>query len=147
MRLPLRQIRALLLILSGCEVSIGEIVQLLYRVATHADPVLERIKAQLRASPAVQADKTGWREDGLNGSVWSACTPTLQYDEYHHSRSSDIVKRLIGPDVEGVLESDLYAGYNSHQSLHQRCWVHDLRNIQNLKKNYPQDEGLLSRAT
>jgi transposase len=143
MRLPVRQIRALLLILSGCEISTGEIAELLHRVVSHAQPVLEAIKGQIRASPAVQADETGWREDGENGYVWSACTPTLRYYEYHHSRSGDIVKELIGPDFAGVLGSDFYAGYNSHQGLHQRCWVHYLRDIHNLKKKYPEEKSLL----
>jgi len=138
-----RQIRALLLMLYGCEISTGEIVELLHRLVSHAKPVLEAIKGHIRASPAVQADETGWREDGENGYIWSACTPTLRYYEYHHSRSGDIVKELIGPDFAGVLGSDFYAGYNSHQGLHQRCWVHYLRDIHNLKKKYPDDEGLL----
>lgn len=143
MRLPVRQIQALLLILYGCEISTGEIVELLHRVVKHAQPVLEAIKGQIRASPAVQADETGWREDGENGYIWSACTPSLRYYEYHHSRSGEIVKKLIGPDFAGVLGSDFYAGYNTHQGLHQRCWVHYLRDIHHLKKKYPDDEGLL----
>ena len=81
MRLPVRQIRALLLILYGCQISHGEIVELLHRVVSHAQPVLEAIKDQIRASPAVQADETGWREDGEHGYVWSASTPTLRYYE------------------------------------------------------------------
>jgi transposase len=147
MRVPVRQIRTLLSILSGCEISTGEIVELLHRMVSHAKPVLEAIKGQIRASPAVQADETGWREDGENGYIWSACTPTLRYYEYHHSREGAIVKELIGPDFAGVLGSDFYAGYNSHQGLHQRCWVHYLRDIHALKKKYPADESLLTWAT
>jgi hypothetical protein len=45
------------------------------------EPTLASLKAAIRASPAVQADETGWREDGSNGSIWSASTPTLRYDE------------------------------------------------------------------
>jgi len=146
MRLPVRQIRALLLILYGCQISTGEIVELLHRLVSHAKPVLAAIKNHIRASPAVQADETGWREDGENGYIWAACTPKLRYYEYHHSRAGDIVKELIGPDFAGVLGSDFYAGYNSHQGLHQRCWVHYLRDIHNLKKKYPNDERLLSWA-
>lgn len=146
MRLPVRQIRTLLWILYGCEISTGEIVELLHRVVSHAKPVLETIKGQVRASPAVQADETGWREDGENGYIWCACTPTLRYYEYHRSRSGDIVKALIGPDFAGVLGSDFYAGYNSHQGLHQRCWAHYLRDIHKLKEKYPEEIGVLTWA-
>jgi Transposase IS66 family len=38
-----------------------------------------------------------------------------------------------------VLGSDFYAGYNSHHGLHQRCWVHFLRDVHELKKLYPHD--------
>lgn len=66
------------------------------------------------------ADETGWREDGLNGYIWSACTPSIRYYEYHHSRGGEVVKELIGEDYGGVLGSDFYSSYNVHQGLHQR---------------------------
>jgi hypothetical protein len=96
LRLPIRQIQQLLSTLHGFAVSAGEIVELLHRITEHAQPVLRDLKTQIRASPAVQADETGWREDGLNGYVWSVATPTLRSYEYHHSRSGEVVKELIG---------------------------------------------------
>src|SRR5215469_13763780 len=98
MRLPIRQIRALLHTLHGVEVSIGEIVEVLHRLVAHAQPVLDGLKNSIRASPAVQADETGWREDGLNGYIWSVSTPTIRYYEYHHSRAAEVVTQLIGSD-------------------------------------------------
>src|SRR6266571_6643079 len=142
LRLPLRQIRELLRTLHGFEVSLGEIVELLHRLSTHAQPALNSLLSEIRASPAVQADETGWREDGLNGYIWSVSTPTVRYYEYHHSRAGEVVKRLIGDEFAGVLGSDFYAGYNTHQGLHQRCWVHFLRDIHDLKKLHPDDEEL-----
>lgn len=59
--------------------------------------------------------KTGWREAGQNGYIWSFSTPTIRYDEYHHSRGGEMVKQVIGEDFQGVLGSDFYAGYNMHQ--------------------------------
>jgi len=146
MRLPIRQIRDLLRTLHGVEVSIGEIVEMLHRLSTHAQPMLDNLKAEIRASPAIQADETGWREDGLNGYIWSVSTPTVRYYEYHHSRAGEVIKQLIGQDFQGVLGSDFYAGYNSYQGFHQRCWVHYLRDIHKLKDKYPNDEEVWSWA-
>jgi len=146
MRLPLRQLREVLRTLHGFEVSVGELVELLHRIKEYAQPVLDGLKAEIRASPAVQADETRWREDGSNGYIWSVSTPTIRYYEYHHSRGGEVVKRLIGQDYQGVLGSDFYAGYNIHQGLHQRCWVHFLRDIHDLKKLHPQDEVLFTWA-
>src|SRR5437764_2752064 len=146
MRLPLRQLREVLRDLHGFEVSLGELVELLHRIREYAQPILSHLKAEIRASPAVQADETGWREDGLNGYIWSVSTPDIRYYEYHHSRSGEVVKQLIGENFQGVLGSDFYAGYNIHQGLHQRCWVHFLRDVHDLKDDFPQDEELLCWA-
>ena len=120
MRLPVRQFRDVLQTLHGFEVSLGELVELLHRITAHAQPVLAGLKAEIRASPAIQADETGWREDGINGYIWSVNTPTVRYDEYHHSRAGEVVQHLIGKDYQGVLGSDFYSGYNLHEGLHQR---------------------------
>jgi len=142
LRLPIRQIREVLHTLHGFEISVGEIVELLHRLSAHAHPVLDELLTQIRASPAVQADETGWREDGENGYIWSVSTPAVRYYEYHHSRTGEVVKRLIGDEFQGVLGSDFYAGYNIHQGLHQRCWVHFLRDIHDLTKAHPDDAPL-----
>jgi transposase len=146
MRLPIRQLREVMRQVYGLEVSIGEIVELLHRIREHAQPVLDGLKGEIRSSPAVQADETGWREDGINGYIWSVSTPQIRYYEYHHSRAGAVVKQLIGDEFQGVLGSDFYAGYNIHQGLHQRCWVHYLRDVHDLKKECPEDEDLRTWA-
>ncbi|MDQ2903668.1 MAG: transposase [Chloroflexota bacterium] len=146
MRLPVRQICVLFHTLHGVEVSAGEIAELLHRLVAYAQPVLAELKATLRSSPAVQADETGWREDGQNGYIWSVSTPTLRYYEYHHSRAGEVVKQLIGEAFQGVLGSDFYGGYNIHQGLHQRCWVHFLRAVHEVKDMFPADEPLRTWA-
>ena len=139
MRLPLRQIQAYLATLHGLTISVGEVAELLHRLKDKLEPMLARLKAAIRASPAVQADETGWREDGFNGYIWSASTPTVRYYEYHHSRGHEVVEALLGEDFQGVLGSDFYAAYNIHQGLHQRCWVHFLRDGHDLKAQYAGD--------
>jgi transposase len=56
-----RSIRALLSTLHGVNVSIGEISEVLHHLVAHAQPALDQLKQTLRASPAIQADETGWR--------------------------------------------------------------------------------------
>jgi transposase len=138
MRLPIRQIRTYLEAIHHVKISDGEIVELLHRIASHTQPLVDGIKAQIQLSPASQADETGWREDGINGYIWNVSTPTLRYYEYHHSRAGEVVKSLIGEEYQGVLGSDFYAGYNTHKGFHQRCWVHFLRDIHESAKAVPQ---------
>ena len=120
MRLPLRQIQAYLATLHGLKISVGEIAALLHRLKAKMEPTRAALKAAIRAGPAVQADETGWREDGQNGYIGSVSPPTVRYYEYQHSRGHEVVESLLGPDFQGVLGSDFYAAYNSHQGLHQR---------------------------
>jgi transposase len=138
MRLPVRQIQAYLATLHGLKISSGEIVEILHRLKAKLEPTLAGLKAAIRASPAVQADETGWREDGQNGYIWSASTPTVRYYDYHHSRGHEVVEARFRPDFQGVLGSDFYAAYNVYTGLHQRCWVHLLRDRHELKEQHPE---------
>jgi|SRR5579859_2069952 transposase len=142
MRVPVRQIQAYLATVHQLKISTGEIVGVLHRLTRQMQPQVEALKAAIRASPAVQADETGWREDGKNGYIWSVSTPEMRYYEYHHSRGSEVVKQLLGESFEGVLGSDFYASYNIYQGLHQRCWVHLLRDGHDLTEQYPNDATL-----
>jgi transposase len=76
--LAMRQIQLYLLTLHGVTISIGEIVELLHRMKAQMQPQLDALKTEIRASPAVQADETGWREDGSNGYIWSVSTPSIR---------------------------------------------------------------------
>jgi transposase len=139
MRLPVRQIQAYVASLHGLSISSGEIIGLAQRVTAQLGPQLAQVKQQIRASPAVQMDETGWREDGSNGYVWCAGTPQWRYYEYQHSRGSEVVKAVLGERFEGVLGSDFLASYTIHEGLHQRCWVHFLRDRHELTEQYRED--------
>ena len=134
-RAPLRVIQAWLSSVHGLCISLGEISDLLRRVATQGQGAVAQVRERIRASPVVQADETGWRENGQNGYVWFAGTPTGErYFEYHRSRAGAVINTLLGEDFSGVLGSDFYAGYNDTPGgRHQRCWAHLLRDLHALK--------------
>jgi transposase len=137
-RAPLRIIQAWLASVHGLRLSVGEISDLLRRVAARGQTALTAVRERIRASPVVQADETGWREAGQNGYVWFAGTPTGErYFEYHHSRAGAVINTLLGEDFQGVLGSDFYAAYNDTPGgQHQRCWAHLLRDLHGLKADH-----------
>jgi transposase len=137
-RAPLRVIQSWLSSVQGVRLSVGEISDLLRRVAAHGHAALLQIRERIRASPVVQADETGWREAGQNGYVWFAGTPEGErYFEYHHSRAGAVITALLGEDFQGVLGSDFYAAYNDTPGgRHQRCWAHLLRDLHALKEEH-----------
>ena len=141
-RLPLRTIQWLLASWHGLRLSAGALVGLLKAVADRAKPALDELRARVRGSPAVCADETGWRENGENGYIWSFSTPALRLFHYAHSRAGAVAQEVLGDVYEGTLVSDFYAGYNCHDGPHQRCWVHLLRDIHDLRVAHAGDAAL-----
>jgi len=66
-RMPLRAIQTLLGVLYRLHLARGELAQILHTVAKLGQGEYEKLRENVRASPAVAADETGWREDGING--------------------------------------------------------------------------------
>ena len=50
---------------------------------------------------------------------------------------------VLDESFSGVLVSDFYAAYHHYPGLKQRCWVHLLRDIHDLKILYPKDRQSL----
>ncbi len=141
LRLPIPVIAWGLQALHQIEVSEGAIVAGLRRVAAAGQPLVEQVRAAIRASPVVHADETGLREDGANGYLWSFSTPTERY-YVRGTREKTVVDQVLGPAFAGVLCTDFYAAYDHYAGPHQRCWRHLLADIHDLVKQHPSDAGL-----
>lgn len=133
-RVPINQIRKLLSALYQVEVSSGELVEILHDIAEIGEVEYGRLLEQVRGSPVVNADETGWREDGVNGYIWSFSTPSVRYYMYRQSRGSVVVKEALSEEFAGTLVTDFYAAYNVYTGEKQRCWVHFLRDLEALKE-------------
>ena len=129
--------------------SVGEWVEVLDQMRRAGEPLLKSLRAQMRDSAILHVDETGWREDGQNGYVWACSTPGpagVCYYEYDRSRAGQVVQRLLGAQFQGVLNTDFYGGYNIYLGPHQRCWVHLLRDLHELKEEHADQEGVVSWA-
>ena len=148
-RLPVRSIQWYLQTVHQLKLSLGAITDVLHGAAQRAQPVVAEMLERIRGSPVVHADETGWRQDGDNGYVWTFSTPTERYF-LRRGRGKGVVDEVLGesPDqggstpFSGVLVSDFYAAYSHYPGLKQRCWVHLLRDIDELEAVYPQDIAL-----
>jgi hypothetical protein len=104
MRILIRQIRALLHILHEVQVKAGEIAEVLHPLNSDA------LNLCLRATAAVHADNTDWRNDGLTGSAWSVCPSMMRDDKSYHFRAGDVGKHVMENQPQEVLESEIYMG-------------------------------------
>lgn len=142
-RLPVRTVSAYLKMFHGLELSEGEVIDILAKVSELGQEERDKILEEIKGSPAIYADETGWREDGMNGYLWNFSTQRHQYILYRKSRGSKVVAEVLGEggeEFEGVLVSDFYSSYNEHCGFHQRCWAHLLRDIHELREERPDDK-------
>ena len=86
------------------KVSVGAIVETIHRVARLARPAVAGMVEHIRGSPVVNADETGWRQDGVNGYVWTFSTPTERYFR-RRGRGKGVVDEALGDSFSGVLVS------------------------------------------
>lgn len=139
LRLPVGVIQKYLSLFYQLKLSKGEIVQLLHEAARIGRPTYEKILEEVRNASVVHADETGGRENGRNGYFWSFSTKDVHFLLYRKSRAAKVVEEIVGIDSEkfnGVLTTDFYASYNTYAGFHQRCWVHLLRDMKELKEKH-----------
>jgi hypothetical protein len=141
-RMTNRLIKSILWSLYGLKISIGEIAEILHKVAEYGQDSYDKLLLEVRGSPVVNGDETGWREDGINGYIWSFSTPDVRYFLYDHSRASSVVREALGDEFSGVLVSDFYGGYNFYDGVKQRCWVHLLRDLKKLVEKHPNNKSV-----
>jgi transposase len=141
-RMPKRAIQRMLRSVYGLEISVGEITDLLHAVGRHGRGMYEDLRDTLRSSAYVHADETGWREDGLNGYLWSFSSPEVRYFKYDRSRAHQVPESELGEDFRGILVSDFYGGYTYYPGEHQRCWAHLVRDLDALQESHPEEAGV-----
>ncbi len=138
-RVPKRTMQAMLQSIYGLHLSVGEIAELLHALARKGRAFYEGLLEAVRAGPYVSADETGWREDGMNGYVWSFSNRDTRLYLRNQSRGHQVSEAALGEGYKGILVSDFYGGYNYHLGEHQRCWAHFIRDLKDLADKHPGD--------
>lgn len=141
LRVPYQQIRRWLRLVYGLTVSVGAIVSATQRLAERGSAQMTAIADQVRGSPVVHLDETGWRENGRNRYLWIA-TSTSAMSIQVGNRAKGMVRLLLGDQFAGVLVSDFYAAYHHYAGVKQRCWAHLLRDIHALCVANPDDPSV-----
>ena len=119
----------------------GSLVQALHKLARMLKQVPEDLIQRYRQAPVKHADETGWRHNGQNGYVWLFTTPELSIFRLRKSRSARVVKEVLGDEtLPGVLVVDRYPAYNHVRCGIQYCYAHLLRNLQDLEKEFPENQ-------
>lgn len=126
LRLPMAKITELLQTMYGIPVSEGAIASSLSQAKQFLGQQYDKLFSEIRGSPLVHADETGWRINGKNSWAWTFVTPKTTLFTIEQTRGKGIPEEKLKHAV-GVLVRDDYAGYQKLPLPQQSCWAHLLR--------------------
>ena len=137
--MPLEKAARVLRTRFGLPATKGALVRLLHRTAAAALLAYGALAVQLRRSPAVTPDETGWRVNAGGHWLWAGATADTTVYAIRKGRGFDEAAAMLGPDFAGVLVRDGWAAYRGFKkALHQTCLAHLLRRCKNLQAAHPE---------
>ena len=132
--MPLEKVVRVLRTQFGLHVTKGGLVRLLHRTADAAAPAYAALREQVRRSPVVTPDETGWRVNALRCWLWVFATPETTVYAICDGRGFDDAAAVLGPDFAGVLVRDGWVAYRGFKKApHQTCLSHLLRRCKDLQ--------------
>lgn len=135
---PLEKIALVLRERFGLTVTPGGLVHVLHRAARMAAPTYAALCDQVRGSPVVSPDETGWRVGAVVHWLWAFATPDTTVYAIRPGRSFDDAASMLGATFDGVLVRDGWAPYRQFTAaLHQTCLAHLLRRCRTLRHDHP----------
>ena len=122
----------------GLTVTRSGLVQAVHRAAGQAQPTYATLCQQVRGSPVVTPDETGWKVAGHLHWLWTATTPTTTVYAILNGRGYPEAATLLGESFAGVIVRDGWAPYRRFtQAMHQTCLAHLLRRCRMLQRDHP----------
>lgn len=112
----------------GLSLSPGGLTQALDRMADRLAEGFAQLQRELRESPAVHADETGWWLGGESAWLWDFTNPNTTLYTIDN-RSQQVIRRVLGDDYAGVLISDCLSSYDPHPGRKSKCCAHHLKAI------------------
>ena len=101
MGLPLAHVVTLLRDHFGLRVTRGALVHLCARAAARATPTYEALCAQVRGSPVVSPDETGWKVAGTLHWLWAFATPDTTVYAIRPGRGFADAVTILGAEFSG----------------------------------------------
>jgi transposase len=118
------------------------LAQGLQRIALEMSDEYCALQEQLPKEPVLHIDETGARIDGQSHWFWTFVNSNYALYQMNESRSSSVVKGVLGEDFEGVLISDFFSAYgNLLPYKKQKCLAHLLRDLKEALAPYEKEGG------
>jgi transposase len=119
--------------LYGLKLTDGEIANILQTASFKLAKHYERLKEDIRGSPACHFDETTYREQGGQRYAWVMAPANSEQAAFivGRNRGKGNATELAG-NFQGVRITDCYPAYDNMPGGHQACWSHPLRYARDL---------------
>ena len=116
--------------LFGVELSTGAVDAILERAGDALAAPHTRLEQEIKQSPVVNIDETGWKTEGERRWLWGALTHKTALFRIAAGRHASEAQTILGERYDGIVCSDRYRGYDYlDPSRRQVCWAHLLRDF------------------
>ena len=127
-RVPLNGICRFLETWFELKMSPGGLSQMFDRWRLRSTANYDEIVQHVRSAAVVGADETVLRQNGISGYAWLVRTDKASLFRIELSRGGWVIIAMLGDDFPGVVCSDFYCVYTSHDDwLHGYCGAHNIR--------------------
>jgi transposase len=119
--------------LFGIELTRGASAQIVLRAARRLQPAHQEVRAEIKATPLLTPDETGWRVGGKPAWLHAWVGEHATCYAIDAGRSADALEGLIGIGYSGKMTHDGMASYDRFtKAVHQQCVGHILRRVREL---------------
>ena len=107
--LRIHEIVAMIYAISVTESAINRMI---LRMAREIGPLYEQIRKEVHRFPTCNGDESSWRVDGANHWLWVVVTKYAALYHMDKTRKTEVLKKMLGPEYEGVVGSDSRDAWN-----------------------------------
>ena len=116
--------------LFGVELSTGSVDAIVQRAGEALAAPHTRLEQEIKRSPVVNIDETGWKTRGERRMLWGALTRRTAVFRIADGRHAAEAQTMLGERYDGIVCSDRWAGYDYlDPTRRQLCWAHLLRDF------------------
>jgi len=126
-------VKLLSTLFDGLTIARGTSARSMARTARRCEPAYEQLRKDIRQSPQIVPDETGWRVGGR--TAWLHVFASQQRTVYviDPTRSGRPAEQLLGKDWSGTLVHDGWSVYDNFKcAAHQQCLAHLQRRCETL---------------
>ena len=128
------RIREIVAMIYAIPITESAINRMILRMARELGSLYGQIREEVRRSPTCNGDESSWRVDGANHWLWVVVTKYAALYHVDKTRKTEVPKKMLGPEYEGVVGSDSRGAWNHTGGKHQKCHIHYIRDIKETTK-------------